>query len=486
MVIELTNLMTPAQTRRNSDVLILVVCLAQFMVILDISIVNVALPAIHNSLGFSQTGLQWVVNAYTLAFAGFLMLGGRACDLLGRRRVFLTGTALFAVASLGCALADSQALLIVARTIQGLGAAIISPASLAIVTASFEEGRERNRALGIWGAMAGLGGSAGVLLGGVLTQAFDWPAVFLINVPVGAAVVAVGRSIVPRGQDLVHERRFDLGGAVLVSGGLTAIVYGIVRTDTLGWGSPGVLVPLALGVLLLGALVFVEGRVARDPLIPLHVFKLPLLRAANLIVALLFAGIFAMWFFLSLYLQQVDHDDALLAGVAFLPMTLSIFGASALAPRLVERFGIRRVLSIGMFAAAVGLALLARVSAGGSYATEVLPGGVIATLGAGSSLVPATILAVRGVPAAESGLASGILNTSRLAGGTIGLAALATLATSQTNSQLAAGASSAVALTDGYQLAFLIGAGCCLLGSLAAVTLLRPRATAGGAELEPA
>ncbi|HEY7255996.1 MAG TPA: MFS transporter [Solirubrobacterales bacterium] len=468
-------------SRRNADLLILVVCLAQFMVILDISIVNVALPSIRDALGFSQTGLQWVVNAYTLAFAGFLMLGGRAGDLLGRRRVFLAGTALFALASLGCAFADSQALLIAARTIQGLGAAIISPASLAILTSSFDEGHERNRALGIWGAMAGLGGSAGALLGGTLTQSFGWEAIFLINVPVGAAVVAAGRALIPGAQELATERHFDLAGAVLVSGGLTGIVFGIVRTDTLGWGSPGVLLPLAAGLAMLALFALVEGRIARDPLIPLHVFRMPLLRAANLIIALLFAGFFAMWFFVSLYLQQVQHDDALQAGIAFLPMTLSVAGAATLAPRLVERFGIRRVLTTGMSVAAVGLLLLSRVSADGSYWTEVLPGGVLATLGAGSSLVPATILAVRGVPQQESGLASGVLNTSRLAGGTLGLAALTTIATSQTHSELAGGAASSIALTDGFQVAFQLGAACCLLGAIAAAALLRRRTGVGPA-----
>jgi EmrB/QacA subfamily drug resistance transporter len=479
--------MSQSQTRRASNILILVVCLAQFMVILDISIVNVALPRIEDSLGFSQTGLQWVVNAYTLAFAGFLMLGGRANDLLGRRRVFLVGVGLFSLASLGCAVADSQVTLIVARTLQGLGAAIISPASLAILTASFEEGRERNRALGIWGAMAGLGGSAGVLLGGVLTQAFGWESVFLINVPVGIAVVLAGRAIIPRHQILAEERRFDVAGAVLISGGLSSFVYGIVRTDALGWGSPGVLVPLIAGLAMLALFAVVEGRVASDPLIPLRVFRMPMLRAANLIIALLFAGIFAMWFFVSLYLQQVHDDGALEAGFAFLPMTLSIAGASTMAPKLVERFGVRRVLSLGMLTAAAGLLLLSGMTAGGSYATTVLPGGVLATLGAGSSMVPATIVAVRGVPQQESGLASGVLNTSRLAGGTIGLAALSTIATSQTHAKLADGVGAAAALTDGYQVAFQLGAACCLLGALAAATLLRSRSGVGTAgEPEPA
>jgi len=315
--------------RLQKDALLLTVCLAQFMVILDISIVNVALPKIHESLGFSDTGLQWVVNAYTLSFAGFLMLAGRATDLLPRRQVFLVGVGLFALASLGCALADGQDVLIGARAIQGLGAAVISAASLSIVTGSFKEGAERNRALGLWAAMGGVGGSAGALLGGALTQAFSWPAVFIINVPVGIAVVLAGRRVIPRVTAVANERRLDVPGAVLISGGLTAIVYGIVRTDSLGWGSLGVLVPLALGIVLLGLFALVEGKLAADPLIPLDVFKMPALRAANLVVALLFAAMFGMWYFVSLYLQEVKGDDALLAGISFLPMTLLISAAQA-------------------------------------------------------------------------------------------------------------------------------------------------------------
>ena len=479
--------MPASETRRRSDVLLVLICLAQFMVILDVSIVNVALPSIQGSLGFSDTGLQWVVNAYTLTFAGFLMLGGRTSDLLGRRRVFLGGTALFALSSLICAVADTQALLIAARSLQGIGAAIISPASLAILTTSFSEGHERNRALGVWGAMAGLGGASGALLGGLLTQGFGWPAVFLINVPIGTAVVYFGRSIIPTHEQLASERHFDFAGAVLVTAGLTAVVYGIVRTDTLGWGSTGVLAPLAIGAALLALFGLVEGRIARDPLIPLRVFRMPLLRAANLVVILLYSGFFAMWFFISLYLQQVHHDDALTAGISFLPMTLSVFASSSLAPRLVERFGIRPVLTTGMVLATAGLFLLSGVSPGGSYASAVLPGGVLATIGLGFSLVPATIVAVQGVPPQESGLASGILNTSRLAGGTLGLAVLSTLAASHTSAKLAEGSSHLAALTSGYQLAFLLGAALSLLGAIAAATLLSPRTFAAAAgEPEPA
>jgi EmrB/QacA subfamily drug resistance transporter len=461
--------------RLQKDALLLTVCLAQFMVILDISIVNVALPDIHSSLGFSDTGLQWVVNAYTLTFAGFLMLAGRATDLLPRRQVFLVGVGLFAVASLGCALADGQGVLVGARAIQGFGAAVISAASLAIVTGSFAEGAERNRALGLWAAMGGVGGSAGVLLGGSLTQGFSWPAVFVINIPVGIAVLIAGRRLIPREPAVAKERKLDIPGAVLISGGLTALVYGVVRTDSLGWGSLGVLVPLALGVVLLGLFALVEGKLAADPLIPLDVFKMPALRAANLIVALLFAAIFGMWYFVSLYLQEVKGDDALLAGISFLPMTLLVFAGSATAPKLVARFGVRTTLTIGMSLATLGFLILATVESSSAYEVAILPGGMLAALGTGWSLVPATIVAVKGVPPAQNGLASGVVNTSRLVGGTLGLAVLTTLATSRTNHLLAGGTGQLDALTSGYRIAFLIGAGLCLAGTVAAVTLLRGR-----------
>jgi EmrB/QacA subfamily drug resistance transporter len=452
------------------------VCLAQYMVILDVSIVNVALPSIRGDLHFSTTGLQWVVNAYTITFAGLLLLGGRASDLLGRRRVFLGGTALFVAASLTCAVAGSQAVLLGARAFQGIGAAVISPASLAIIATCFAEGRERNRALGVWGAMAGLGGSSGVLLGGVLTQGVGWPAIFLINVPIGVTVLALGPRMIPEGRALGVRDHFDAAGAILVTAGLTALVYGIVRTDTLSWGSPGVLVPLAIAAVLLVTFAVVEGKLSPDPLIPLRIFRMPSLRSANLVVILLYSGFFAMWFFLSLYLQQVHHDGALETGLAFLPMTVSIVIASSLAPKLVARLGVRNVITGGMLSAAAGLAIFSGIQPGSSYVALFLPAGLLAAVGLGFSLVPATIAAVQGVPAAESGLASGILNTSRLVGGALGLAVLSTLATSRTDGKLADGVSTLQAHTDGYQLAFGVGAILCLLGGLVAVTLMGSRA----------
>jgi EmrB/QacA subfamily drug resistance transporter len=463
----------------RAGALLVLVCLAQLMVILDVSIVNVALPSIRDGLHFSTTGLQWVVNAYTLTFAGFLLLGGRAADLLGRRRVFLAGTALFALASLACALADSRTLLIGARALQGIGGAVISPASLAIIATSFAEGRERSRALGVWGAMGGVGGSLGVLLGGVLTQAFAWPAIFVVNVPIGIAVIFFGRRMIPAGRVSSANRHFDASGALLVTGALTALVYGIVRTDTLGWGSAGVLGPLAVGVALLAAFLFVEGRVAREPLMPLRVFGMARLRAANLIVFLLYAAVFAIWFFLSLYLQQVLHYDPLQTGLRFLPMTLAIVATSTLAPRLVAAFGERRVLTVGMLCAAAGLYLLTGVRSGGSYTADVLPGGLLAAMGLGLSLVPATIAAVAGVPAKESGLASGMLNTSRLIGGALGLAVLSTIAASRTRADLLVGATGPSALSGGFRVAFAVAAAFSVAGALAALVLLRGRPVPG-------
>jgi EmrB/QacA subfamily drug resistance transporter len=459
----------------NPTALLIVICLAQFMVILDVSIVNVALPSIGDGLGFTATGLQWVVNAYTLTFAGFLLLGGRASDLLGRRRVFLGGIAIFGASSLVCAAAQGQGILLGARAIQGIGAAIISPASLAIIASTFSEGPERNRAMGMWSAMAGLGGTSGVLLGGVLTQAFSWPAIFLINAPVAVAVVAAGRALIPADGEGTLERDFDLPGAVTVTAGLTALVYGVVRTDALGWGSPGVLIPLAASVALLAAFVWIETRLARAPIMPFAIFRNRPLRAANLVILLLGAALFAMWFFVSLFLQEVLGHGALETGLDFLPMTVSIVIAATIAPRLVTRFGARAVLAAGMLIAAAGLGLLTDVSADGSYAALVLPGGLLSAIGLGTSMVPATIAAVQGVERSQSGLASGMINTSRLIGGALGLAALTTLATSHSNSEIASGTAPLVAQADGYQIAFATGAGLCLIGAIAAALMLRPR-----------
>ncbi len=473
----MSTLRTTAISRPSGKkALLLIVCLAQFMVILDVSIVNVALPSIHDGLHFSTTGLQWVVNAYTLTFAGFLMLGGRCADLLGRKRVFIFGTALFAVSSLACALADSRGLLLGARALQGLGGAVLSPATLSIVTSSFEPGPERNRAVGMWGAMGALGASSGALLGGLLTQAFGWPAIFAVNVPLGAVVIAFGMRLIPASSTVRGSRNFDVAGAVLITASLVSLTFGIVRTDTLGWGSSGVLVPLASGVALLGAFVLAE-RAASQPLVPLSVLRHTQLRVANLVVALLYASFFPVWFFLTLYVQEVLGWDAIQAGLSFLPMTLSIFVASTLAPRLVGRLGPRRVITGGMLLASAGIGLLVGIAPGGSYLGTVFPGALLSAIGMGLSLVPATIVAMQSLPPEQSGVGSGLLNTSRLMGGALGLAVLSTIADAQTRAD--AGAGVAHALTSGFDVAFGVGAAISLLGAgIAGLWLRDPRPAA--------
>jgi EmrB/QacA subfamily drug resistance transporter len=467
---------------RNSNALLLVVCLGQFMVILDVSIVNVALPSIKDALGFSTNGLQWVLNGYTLTFAGFLLLGGRAADLFGRRRMFYAGTLLFSGASLLCAIAPSSEALVAARAIQGIGGAILSPATLAIITTSFDEGAPRNRALGAWGAVGAIGATSGVLLGGILTEAFSWPAIFLINVPIGVAIVLFSTRLIPEGRSEVENRHFDLPGAILVTLGMVALTYGIVTTDRLGWGSLGVLGPVVAGAVLLIAFGIYEQSLTRHPqrvpLMPLSVFRLRNLRAANLVIFLLYAAIFGFWFFQSLYMQGTLHYSALETGIAFVPMTAAVGTGASLAPRLARLIGARWVLAAGMLFATIGESLLTSVHPGGSYAANVLPGGVLGALGLGLALVPATIVAVQGVPRAVTGLASGVLNTSRFIGAALGLAVLSTLAANHTQSEIDSGTSAAKALTDGFQLQFGVGAAFCLVGTIAAVVLLRPQRAA--------
>jgi EmrB/QacA subfamily drug resistance transporter len=471
------------RVRRNSNALLLVVCLGQFMVILDFSIVNVALPSIKDALGFSTNGLQWVLNGYTLTFAGFLLLGGRAADIFGRRRMFFAGTLLFSGASLLCALAPSSEALVGARAIQGIGGAILSPATLAIITTSFDEGAPRNRALGVWGAVGAIGATSGALLGGVLTEAFSWPAIFVINVPIGLAIVLFSSRLVPEGLSESENRHFDLPGAILVTLGMTALTYGIVTTDRLGWGSLGVLAPLAAGVVLLVAFALYENYLDRVPtkvaLMPLGIFRLRNLRAANLVIFLLYGAILGFWFFQSLYMQGTLHFSALKTGIAFVPATLMAGIGATVAPRLAKRIGPRWVLVAGMLSVTAGEALLTSVHPGGNYLANVLPGGMLGGLGLGLALVPATIVAVQGVSRAISGLASGVLNTSRFVGAALGLAVLSTIAANHSHSKIGSGTSAAKALTDGFQLQFGVGGILCLVGAVAAFALLRPREPSG-------
>jgi EmrB/QacA subfamily drug resistance transporter len=444
-------------------------CLAQFMVILDVSVVNVALPSIRGALRFSEQDLQWVVNAYTVTFAGFLLLGGRAADLLGRRRVFVSGLVLFALASLAGGFATTQAQLIAARAAQGLGGAIIAPASLAILTTTFEEGAARNRAVGIWGAMGGAGGAAGVLLGGVLTDLLGWRWILFINVPIGLAAAVLSQRYIAEGRARGRARSFDLAGAIAATLGLSLLVLAIVRTDVTGWGSASTLALMAGGLVLLAAFVAIEGRVAKAPLMPLRIYASRTLSAANVVVLLVGAAVFAMWFFLSLYLQQVLGYSPLRAGLAFLPMTLCIVAGSTIASRAVTRVGPKPILVTGMVAQTIGLILFTQLSPGGSYLGDVLVPSLLVAIGIGFSFVPVTIAAVSGVAPEEAGLASGLVNTSRLFGGALGLAILAALATARTNTDLHHAATAHAALTSGFVLAFAISAAFSAAGAVVAV-----------------
>jgi EmrB/QacA subfamily drug resistance transporter len=448
------------------------VCLAQFMVILDVSIVNVALPSIRSDLGFSEVHLQWVVNAYTITFAGFLLLGGRMCDVLGRRRVFIGGLLLFAGASLVGGLSQSQEMLIGARAAQGLGGAVVSPATLAILTTSFSEGAERNRALGVWGAMGGAGGAAGALLGGILTDALSWQWILFVNVPIGVGAALLAPRLVEEGRNPRAGRGFDLAGAFTVTAGLVALVFGIVRTEEYGWGSAQALVPMLAGLALIALFLVIEGRLAKAPLMPLRIFASRMLTGANLVVFLLGASMFGMWYFVSLYLQQVLGYTPIEAGLAFLPMTISIILGSAFASRGVTRFGAKPLLVTGMTLQAIGLFLFTRISVGGDYLSDILLPSLVTAIGLGLAFVPVTIAAVAGVKRTEAGLASGLVNTSRQMGGALGLAILATVAASTTRDEVSRATPQAEALTDGFHHAFALGAGFAIAGALVALLVL--------------
>ena len=460
---------------RRATLTLVICCLAQFMVILDVSIVNVALPSIADDLGFTPATLAWVVNAYTLAFAGFLLLGGRAADLLGRREVFAGGLLLFALASLAGGLAQDELTLVAARAAQGLGGAIVAPATLSILTTSFPEGVERNRALGLWGAMGAIGGASGALLGGLLTEALNWRWILIINIPIGLFGAVAGLRVVRTGRrDTGATRDFDLLGALTVTLGLVIVTYGIVESESHGWGSARTLATLAAGALLLAVFILVEGRFAHRPLVPLRIFESRLLSGANVVVFCLGGSVFAMWYFLSLYLQQVLGYSPIEAGLAFLPMPLTIAACTQAATRLTGRIGAGPVLAGGMLLIACGMLLFTRLTSGGAYLSDVLAPSLLCAAGIGFSFVPVTIAATAGVRRTEAGLASGLVNTSRQMGGSIGLALLATVATQRT-AALAGEVPHVEALTEGFQRAFALGAVVALAGALvSALVLSRP------------
>ena len=477
---ELAATRAPAHDHGANPWLVLVlVCMAQFMVILDATIVNVALPSIQEDLKMSDADLQWVVNAYALTFGGFLLLGGRAGDLIGRKRVFLVGVVVFTVASLLNGLAPSSEALILFRGLQGLGAALIAPAALSIITTTFEEGAERTKAMGVWAAIAVGGGAVGLVLGGVLTTAFSWPWIFYVNVPVGIAVFIASMRIVPESKDAHAHKSYDVAGAVTVTAGLLALVYGIVKAQEKGWTSLHTGGFFAVAVALLVAFVVIERRSA-EPLVRLSIFRVRTVRAANVVMFLVAAGLFAMFYFNTLYLQRVLGYTALEAGLAFLPFTAGIIIGAGLSQSLVPKLGAREVPLIGMPMAVVGLLLFVRLQPDGSYLTDLLPGILLASIGMGLTFVPITLIATSGIPADDAGLASGLYNTSQQIGGALGLAILATLSVDATQDTLSGlggapqPADEAQALVDGFHVAYL-GSAALVAGGFFALLLLLSR-----------
>ena len=464
----------------NPWIVLVLVCLAQFMVILDATIVNVALPSIQRDLEMSDANLQWIVNAYTLLFGGFLLLGGRAGDLIGRKRIFLAGVVLFTLASLVCGLAQSETALILARGVQGLGAAFVSPAALSIVTTTFREGAERTKAMGVWAAIAVGGGAVGLLLGGILTETFSWPWIFFVNVPVGIVAFVLSLRLVPESRDAAAHKSFDIAGAVTVTGGLIALVYGIVRTSEAGWGSVEVIGFLTLAAVLLVSFLVIESRSA-EPLVRLSIFSVRTVRGANAAMFVVACGLFAMFFFNTLYLQRVLGYSALEAGLAFLPFTLGIIIGAGLSQRLLPTLGARETPLLGLGLAVTGVLLFLRLTPESSYLLDLLPGIMLTSIGMGLTFVPVTLIATSGIPDGDAGLASGLFNTSQQIGGALGLAILSAIATSTTTGVIEdlgrapTPAEQADALVDGFHLAWAGTALFLALGAVLLLALLRRR-----------
>jgi EmrB/QacA subfamily drug resistance transporter len=465
---------------------LILLCFAQFIVVLDASIVNVALPSIGEALSFSQNNLPWVVNAYVLTFGGFLLLGGRMADLLGRRRVFIAGLLLVAGASLAAGFAANEGQLIAARAAQGLGAAIISPAALSIITTTFKDGSERNKALGAWGAVAGAGGAAGVLFGGILTDTLGWEWVLWINVPVALVVAAFAPRLILESRSESATRHFDTAGAVSVTAGLSVLVYALVDAADAGWGSTQTLGLLAIAAALIGAFVAIELR-SKAPLVPFRIFRMRTLTGANIVGILVGASLFSMFFFITLYMQQVLGYSPIEAGLAYLPLAVTIIIASGIASQLVTRIGFKPVLATGMGMIAAALVWFSQVSVGGGFVSDILGPSLLAASGLGFAFVTTTIAAVSGVRDVESGLASGLINTSQQIGGALGLAVLATIANSRTDDLMASSGGDPAGLTnalnEGFQSAFLGGAGIADSGLVLALVLIRGRDSRAHVEL---
>jgi EmrB/QacA subfamily drug resistance transporter len=455
----------------------------QFMVILDIAIVNVALPSIQVDLGFSQESLQWVISAYALLFGGFLLLGGRIADLLGRRRLFIAGLIVFSAASLLSGLAWSDTALIFARAAQGFGAALITPAALSILMTTFAEGRERNTALGVWGAVGAFGAVAGVLLGGILTDWLSWEWIFYINVPVGLAALALTPLLLTESRD-AHVKSFDVPGGVLVTGGLITLVYAITQANDYGWGSVETIGLFAAAGALLAAFVGWEARV-KEPLMPFAIFRIRTVTAANISGLILGTVTFSMFLMLTLYMQQVLGYSPMKTGVAYLAVAGSAIITSTIAAQLVTRVGVKPVIVAGMAFLAAGLLYFTQVSVAGTYLGDLLPGFLLIAMGLGFSFVPISIAALAGVQASEAGLASGLFNTSQQIGGALGIAALSAVATSKTEAGVAAGTPLPKALTDGFESAFIWGGVVAIVGILVALVLVRRSELEAPAEEAP-
>lgn len=461
--------------RRN--VILAIACLGQFMVVLDVAIVNVALPSMRRELHFSVTGLQWVVNAYTLTFAGLLLLGGRTADLFGRRRMFLIGLGLFTGASMVCGLAPNAAAVIGARAVQGLGAAILSPVTLTIVTTTFVEARERSRALGVWSAALASGGAVGVLLGGILTDLLSWRWIFLVNIPVGIAGIIIGRLVLRESRAELRNHSLDVAGGLAITASLSALVFGIVETTSHGWTAAITLGPIIAAVVLGALFVVIEARLAAAPIAPLGIMRSRALVGANISMACVGGSMFAMWYFVSLYLQEVLGMSPLKAGLAFIPAALAIVVGSQFAGRVVPRTGPRPILVTAGLVIAASLFWMSHLSADGSYFADIFGPITVVSLGLGCSFPPGVFAAMSSVRPAESGLASGLVNSARQIGGAIGLAVLATVAAHRTGA-LRAGESSASALADGYGHAIAVGS-IIALGTAAAAFIIpggRPHA----------
>ena len=451
-----------------------VIVVAQFMVVLDIAIVNVALPSIKTDLHFPEASLQWVISAYAIVFGGFLLLGGRLADVLGRRRLFVTGLAIFTASSLLCGLAWSEGSLIAFRAVQGLGGALLAPAALSILMTTFREGRERNRALGIWGAASGTGGAAGVLLGGVLTSYLSWAWVFFINVPVGAAVIAVSPWLLRESRSELRHRHFDVAGAVSVTAGLMLLVYALTRTVTSGWGDATTLGLIAGSALLLSAFIVIELR-SKAPLLPLRIFRQRTLAAANGIAVIVGAMAFSQFFVLTLYMQQVLHYSPLQTGAALAVTTIAIVVFSNVGQLLVTRLGVRPVLTAGLVIVAGALALLTQLPTNGHYFPDLFPAFLLTGIGMGFTFVPMTIAGLTGVAPADAGIASGLINTTRQIGGAVGLAAVSTIA-AVTASPGVSASLEATDLTHGFRTAFYVLTSLTLVGVVIAVRFIAPTA----------